>query len=188
MRQIMHDYQEVCARVIKQFDGHIAKYLGDGILVYFGYPLAHEDDARRAVKAGLKIIEAVSELPLNYRELEITNQVRIGIHTGLVIAGEMGIEEKREPMAIIGETPNIAARIQNLAEPNTVIISSATHKLVEGYFEFSSLDPQDVKGISHPITVYQVLREGDVQSPFEIAIKKGLTPLVGREQEVGILL
>ncbi|MEE8114230.1 MAG: adenylate/guanylate cyclase domain-containing protein, partial [Nitrososphaerales archaeon] len=189
LRDVIEDYQRACGDIISRHDGHIAKYLGDGLLVYFGYPMAHEDDAQRAVRAGLEIVEEIENLDSRLKkDIGLRLAVRLGIHTGLVVAGEMGTGEAREQMAIVGETPNIAARLQGLAEPNTVIISSTTHKLVEGYFEFSSLGPQHVKGISHPITVYQVLREGDVQSPFEIAIKKGLTPLVGREQEVGTLL
>jgi TOMM system kinase/cyclase fusion protein len=188
LRRIMQDYQKVSEKVIKKYGGHVAKYLGDGILVYFGYPQAHEDDARRAVGAGLEIIESLSELPGSYRDIEVKSQVRIGIHTGLVIAGEMGTHEKPEPMAVIGETPNIAARLQSLAEPDTVLISSSTYKLVEGYFECTDLGTQELKGISKPVTVYRADREAEISSPIEMAISKGLTPLVGRSHELGILL
>jgi TOMM system kinase/cyclase fusion protein len=203
MRQVMEEYQEACAKVIRRFEGYIAKYLGDGILIYFGYPKAHEDDAQRAVRAGLEIVGGVGamsyassaqpstrtthESPVQPRSNE-TLQVRIGIHTGLVVAGEMGIKEKPETMAIVGETPNIAARVQEIAEPNSVLISSSTHKLVEGYFEFANLGPQKLKGISSPITVYRAIKESDVRSRLEIAVSRGLTPLIGREQELGLLL
>ncbi len=188
MRELMQEYQEACAKVVKRYEGYIAKYLGDGILVYFGYPKAHEDDAHRAVRAGLEIIGAILEWPLPNIGLQGSLQVRIGVHTGLVVAGEMGIKEKRETMAIVGETPNIAARLQDLAEPNAVIMSSSTHKLVEGYFECTELGPQTLKGLSSPITVYRAIKESDVQSRLEIAVSKGLTPLIGREQEVELLL
>lgn len=202
LRDIVRSYQETCAEVIENYDGYVAQYLGDGLLVYFGYPLAHEDDAQRAVRAGLEIVGAVGamsfassarpttrtthESPLQSR-LNQSLQLRIGIHTGLVVAGEMGGGKRRDPMAIVGETPNIAARLQGLAEPNTVVISAATYRLVEGLFEYKSLGTQPLKGISTPIDVYQVLGASGVHSRFEVAIAKGLTPLIGREHEVDIL-
>jgi len=152
--------------------------------VYFGYPLAHEDDAQRAVRAGLEIVSAVRKVPVQDEEL----QVRIGIHTGLVVVGEMGGDKKRDTSAIVGETPNIAARLQGLAKPNTVVMSSATYHLVEGLFEYQDLGPHTLKGLSNPMQLYQVMRVSDVRSRFEVAVSKGLTPLVGREQEVGLLL
>ena len=186
LREVIRSYQEVCAEVIDRFDGYIGKYLGDGLLVYFGYPLAHEDDAQRAVRTGLEIVGAVRE-PLHTR-LQQPLQVRIGIHTGLVVMGEMGGGKKRDPMAIVGETPNTAARLQGLAEPNTVVISSATYPLVEGLFECHDLGMHALKGISSPMRVYLVICESGVWSRFEVSATKGLTPLVGREQEVGLLL
>ncbi|HKA52520.1 MAG TPA: AAA family ATPase, partial [Candidatus Binatia bacterium] len=114
-------------------------------------------------------------------------QVRIGIHTGLVVAGEMGGGDTREPLAIVGETPNIAARVQGIAEPDTVVISEATARLVQGLFECHARGPQALKGVSTPVPVYRVLRESDVQSRFEVAVRTGLTPLVGREEELGLL-
>lgn len=188
LRDIVRSYQEACAEIINNHNGYIGQYLGDGLLIYFGYPLAHEDDAQRAVRAGLEIVEAMHELPLHNSQLQRPLQVRIGIHTGLVVAGEMGGGNRREPMAIVGETPNIAARLQGLAEPNTVLISGATHKLVEGFFEYTNLGMHTLKGISTRMEVYQVLQESGLYSRFEAAVTKGLTPLVGREQEVGILL
>ena len=187
LHEVVRDYQHVSAEVISRFEGHIAQYLGDGLLVYFGYPLAHEDDAQRAVRAGLGIVDAMRELPqrLNVR-LSHSVQVRIGIHTGLVVVGEMGGGGKREQLAL-GDTPNLAARLQGLAEPDAVIVSGATYHLSEGFFAYHSLGPVTVKGISAPVEVYQVLEESGVQSRFEVATRTGLTPLVGREQEVGLL-
>jgi class 3 adenylate cyclase len=136
LREVLRAYQQTCADVAGRFEGHVAKYIGDGLLVYFGYPQAHEDDARRAVSAGLGIVEGIGALN---RELVGSHGVelgiRVGIHTGLVVAGEMGGGETRDADAIVGETPNIAARLEGLATPNTVVMSAATHRLVEGLFD-----------------------------------------------------
>ncbi|MDA2921309.1 AAA family ATPase, partial [Desulfobacterota bacterium AH_259_B03_O07] len=188
LHKVMNSYQEACAEVISNLEGLVAKYLGDGILVYFGYPKAHEDDAQRAVRAGLGIVQAVRGLPLPHKQLKQNLEIRIGIHTGLVMVGELGVGNTRESMGIVGETPNIAARLQGLAEPNTVVISKATHQLIEGLFICKSPGSQTIKGISQPMQVYQVLQESGVQSRFEVALSKGLTPLVGRVQEVDLLL
>src|SRR5712692_1159536 len=164
-----------------------AKYLGDGVLIYFGYPIAHEDDAARAVRAGLGIIEAMQHLPLLPLQLPSPLQVRVGIHTGVVVAGEMGSGPYREERAIVGETPNIAARLQEQAQPNSVVISPATYRLVTGLFECQELGTQTLKGLSTPLAMYQVLAESDIQSRFEAAVQKGLTPLVGRAEELELL-
>jgi class 3 adenylate cyclase len=186
LREVVRAYQQVSAEVISRFEGHIAQYLGDGLLVYFGYPVAHEDDAQRAVRAGLGIVGAIQELFLPNIRLPHPLQVRIGIHTGLVVVVEMGGGGKREQLAL-GETPNIAARLQGLAEPDTVVLSAATQRLVAGLFECQELGPQPLKGLSIPLTVYRVVGEGIVHSRFEAAVSKGLTPLVGREEELGLL-
>ncbi|MBI3756848.1 MAG: AAA family ATPase [Deltaproteobacteria bacterium] len=199
LRDVVRTYQETCTVVIQRYDGYIAQHLGDGLLVYFGYPAAHEDDAVRAVRAGLEIIQ---ELPrLNEQTtanvgarrrraptaLTTTSlQVRIGIHTGLVVIGEIGASEKREMLAL-GETPNLAARLQGLAEPDTVVISQATYRLVQGLFESQSLGPQTLKGISTPMPVYRVSGEGGAQSRFEAMVQTGLTPLLGRAEELALL-
>jgi len=188
LRQVMKVYQEACAEVITRFDGHIAKYLGDGLLVYFGYPMAHEDDAQRAVRAGLEMVEAIHELPLQNKQIQENLQVRIGIHTGLVIVGEMGGGDAHEPMAIVGDTPNISARLQELASTNSVVVSSVTYQLIQGFFNCELLGSYTLKGFSQPMELYHVIKETGVQSRFEVAATKGLTPLVGREQEIGILL
>jgi class 3 adenylate cyclase len=187
LRGVVRAYQEASAGVIGRFEGHIAQYLGDGLLVYFGYPVAHEDDAQRAVRTGLEIVGTMQELPRHLNvPLPWPLQVRIGIHTGLVVVGEIGSSEKREMLAL-GETPNIAARLQGLAEPDTVVLSAATQRLVAGLFECQDLGPQMLKGISAPLSVYRVVGEGAVHSRFEAAVNKGLMPLVGREEELGLL-
>ncbi|HEV8711705.1 MAG TPA: adenylate/guanylate cyclase domain-containing protein [Candidatus Binatia bacterium] len=199
LREVVRAYQETCTAVIHRFDGYIARYVGDALLVYFGYPAAHEDDAQRAVRTGLGIVAALPQLNARLQSAagvqlrlgpsteHIPLQVRIGIHTGLVVVGELGGRDYREAMAL-GETPNIAARLQGLAEPDTVVISAATSRLVAGLFAFRTFGPQTLKGVSTPIEVYHVLGESGVQSRFEVAVSTGLTPLIGREQEVGLLL
>src|SRR5262249_47608866 len=130
--EVIQGYRQTCAAVISRFGGHLAKYLGDGLLVYFGYPLAHEDDAQRAVRAGLEIVGTIHELPPQNTQLRKPLQVRVGIHTGLVVAGEMGVGDQPEPLAIVGETPNLAARLQqDIAQPDTVVISTATYHMVQ---------------------------------------------------------
>jgi class 3 adenylate cyclase len=187
LRDVIQAYQHACVAVITRFEGHVAKYLGDGVLAYFGYPIAHEDDAARAVRAGLGIVEAIQELSVQNIRLADPLQVRIGIHTGLVVAGEMGSGEYREQLAIVGETPNIAARLQEKAAPNSVVISPTTYRLVTGLFECQDLGPQALKGISQPVLTYRVVRESETKSRFEVAVSTGLTPLIGREHEVELL-
>jgi class 3 adenylate cyclase len=151
-RAVVRAYHETCAGAIGRYAGHTAQHLGDGLLVYFGYPAAHEDDAQRAVRTGLEILAGLqslnAQLPATIKaRLPHPIQVRIGVHTGLVVIGEIGSSEKREILAL-GETPNIAARLQGLAEPDTVVISGATYHLVQGLFECQDRGPQELKGIS----------------------------------------
>ena len=187
LREVVRAYQAACAEVIQRFDGHIAQYLGDGLLVYFGYPQAHEDDAQRAVRAGLGIIAALAGLNTRLAQSQgVRLAVRLGIHTGLVVVGEMGSGVRREQFAL-GETPNLAARLQGLAAPNTVVISAATWHLVQAYFSYHDLGTHALKGVATPVQVYHVLRESGVQSRLDVAVPRGLTPLVGREHEVGLL-
>ena len=189
LREVVRAYQQVCANAVSRYDGHIAKYMGDGMMACFGYPTAHEDDAIRATHAGLGIIDGMSQLNANLgREKDFSLEVRVGIHTGLVVAGEMGSGQTREELAVVGETPNIASRLEGVAEPNTVVISSATHNLVEGYFLCQPLGPRTLKGVSRPVEMHRVIGESGAQSRLDIASARGLTPLVGREQEVGLLL
>lgn len=188
LRDVFLAYQDLCAKAIANAEGYIARYLGDGVLIYFGYPQAHEDDARRAVSSGLRILEALQRLnPQMMKKWGERLSVRIGIHTGLVVIGEMGVREAPDPMAIVGETPNIAARLQSLAQPNTVVISAATQHLVSGFFECQRLEQQKLKGISDPLTIFQILRESKAKSRFAVAEKSGLTPLVNRNAETALL-
>src|SRR5215831_7035105 len=188
LREVVRAYQATCAKVIARFEGHIAQYLGDGLLVYFGYPRAHEDDAQRAVRAGLGMVEAIGQLntrPGQERGVQLA--VRLGIHTGLVVVGEVGGDTRHEHLAL-GETPNLAARLQGLAAPNTVVISAATVPLLGGFFACQVLGMHRLKGIAQPIEVYQVRYESMARSRLEAAGSTGLTPLVGREQEIRLLL
>jgi class 3 adenylate cyclase len=187
LREVVRAYQETCAKVIARFEGHIAQYLGDGLLVYFGYPLAHEDDAQRAVRAGLGIVEALGQLNICLgQERGVHLAVRLGIHTGLVVVGEVGSGTRQEQLAL-GETPNLAARLQGLVAPDTVVISAVTLQLLGGFFTCQSLGTPPLKGLAQPVEVYQVLYESTARSRLEAAGSTGLTPLVGREQEVGLL-
>ena len=188
LREVVRAYQDTCAKVIARFEGHIAQYLGDGLLVYFGYPLAHEDDAQRAVRAGLGMIEAVGQLNTRLgQERGVQLAVRLGCHTGLVVVGEVGSGTRQEQLAL-GETPNLAARLQGLAAPNTLVISAATLQLLRGFFACQSLGTPLLKGFAQPLEVYQVLAESTARSRLDAMGSTGLTPLVGREQEVGLLL
>jgi class 3 adenylate cyclase/predicted ATPase len=190
LREVVHVYQGVCAAAIDRFAGHIAQYLGDGVLAYFGYPVAHEDDAARAVRAGLEIAAAVQGRPAPFPSGGAAGspplQVRIGVHTGVVVVGDVGAGGKRERLAL-GDTPNVAARVQGLAEPNTVVISAATYRLIRGLFECQELGTHTLKGVSAPLALYRVVGEGEAGSRFEVAVRTGLTPLVGREGEIELL-
>ena len=187
-RDIVRAYQQACAEVIQRFDGYIAQYLGDGLLVYFGYPQAHEDDAQRAGRPDLGILDAMG--PLNARleqERGMRLAVRVGVHTGPVVVGTMGGGNRQEQLAL-GDTPNIAARLQGLAAPNTVVVSAATLGLIEGFFTCQALGEHALKGVEEPLRVYQLLAESGAQTRLDVVTPRGLTPLVGREQEVGLLL
>lgn len=187
LRDLVRAYQQACAEVVQKFEGHIAQYLGDGLLVYFGYPRAHEDDAQRAVRAALGIVDALEGLNVRLRrERDARLAVRVGIHTGLVVVGEIGAGARHEHLAL-GETPNLAARLQTIAESDTVVISSATHRLIERWFACRDLGLHSAKGVSTPLRVYRVVNERDAPSSFE-AVSARLTALVGRAQEVGLLL
>jgi class 3 adenylate cyclase len=187
LRAVVRAYQDTCAKVIARFEGHIAQYLGDGLLVYFGYPLAHEDDAQRAVRAGLGIVEALG--PPNTRLTQdhaVHVAVRLGIHTGLVVVGDVGGGTKQEQLAL-GETPNLAARLQGIAAPNTAVISATTFQLLGGFFACQPLGTPPLKGQTQPLAVYRVLYESMARSRLEAVGSTGWTPLVGREQEVALL-
>jgi len=187
LRDVILSYQQVCAQSVKKYDGYIAKYLGDGILIYFGYPIAHEDDALRSVYTGLKILLDMERLN---RDLEVTRGlqigVRMGIHTGLVVAGEMGSGDTIEELAIVGKTPNIAARLEGEAPKNSIAVSPATYRITKDAIEFCSLGKRSLKGIAEPMEVFQVtsVKEDDVISLQDEAYR---AHFVGREQELSLL-
>ena len=184
LREVISAYQKCVAETVQRFGGFVAKYMGDGVLVYFGYPQAHEDDAERAVRAGLELIAAVGAL-----KTSAPLQTRVGIATGLVVVGDLIGSGEAQERGIVGETPNLAARLQGIAEPNTVVIAESTRKLLGNLFELEDLGAQDLKGIA---------RAGDepgrpcdrasVESRFEALHASGLTELVGREEELELLL
>jgi class 3 adenylate cyclase/tetratricopeptide (TPR) repeat protein len=184
-REILSGYQHVCAQAVERFDGFVARYAGDGVVAYFGYPQAHEDSAQSAVHAGLGIHDGIVTLNRRLRDQHgISLRVRVGIHTGVVVAGEMGAGATRERLAIVGETPHIAARLESLAPPDTVLISDATRDLVEGYFVIESLGEKRLKGVSRPMAVHRVVRATGAVGRLEVVEARRLTPLVGRDHEL----
>jgi class 3 adenylate cyclase/predicted ATPase len=184
LREVYAAYHRAVAGVVGQFDGFVAKYMGDGVLVYFGYPRAHEDDAERAVRAGLGSIDAVGRLDVKSVKL----QVRIGIATGLVVVGDLIGEGSAQEQSVVGETPNLAARLQALAEPDAVVIAAGTRRLVGDLFDYHDLGAVEVKGIAAPVPAWQVLRPSVVASRFEALRGPALTRLVGRDEEIDLLL
>jgi tetratricopeptide (TPR) repeat protein len=174
--------------VIKRYEGHIGRYVGDALLVYFGYPAAHEDDAERAVRTGLGIVEAIKALNAEPGRSGVELAVRIGIASGLVVVGDIGTGERRERAAIVGETPNLAARLQGIAEPNAIVIGAATQSLVDGLFVCDDLGPQTLKGISQPVAAFRVREASGALSRFEAKARHGLAALVGREEETALLV
>ncbi len=185
MSGLIRRYQDACAGAIARFDGYLAKFMGDGVLAYFGYPQAHEDSAERAVRAGLAIVDAVRAIE---RPDHAPLETRVGIATGLVVVGEIIGSGAAREKAIVGETPNLAARLQALAEPNCVLVSQSTHRLVGRRFESRSLGDQTLKGFADPVPAWQVVREADTASRFAAARAASLGPFVGRTQEIGLLL
>ena len=184
LRGLIAAYQRAVADVVRSFDGFVAKYMGDGVLVYFGYPRAHEDDAERAVRAGLSIIDAVGRLDVESVKL----QARVGIATGLVVVGDLIGEGSAQEQSVVGETPNLAARLQTLAEPDAVVVAAGTRRLVGDLFEYRDLGAVDVKGIAAPVRAWQVLRPSAVVSRFEALRGSALSRLVGRDEEIDLLL
>ena len=183
LREVISAYQKCVAGLVGRFGGFVAKYMGDGVLVYFGYPQAHEDDAERAVRAGLGLVGAVSDL----RTWAVL-QTRVGIATGLVVVGDLIGSGASQEQAIVGETPNLAARLQGVAEPNSVVIAESTRKLVGNLFELEDLGAKDLKGIAGPVRAWAALRPASVESRFEAFHATGLTDLVGRQEELEMLL
>ena len=177
-------YQNAVAGETLRFEGHIAKFMGDGVLAYFGWPQAHEDDAERAVRAGLALVQTVGALEVAGRRLA----ARIGIATGLVVVGEPVGEGEAQERAVVGETPNLAARLQGLAAPGSVVISQATRRLVGGLFELSDLGPTRIKGFPEPVAAFVVEGEGSADGRFEALHGHRVTPLIGREHELSMLM
>ena len=182
LREIISAYQKCVAETVERFGGFVAKYMGDGVLVYFGYPQAHEHDAERAVRAGLELVAAVGVL-----KTHVPLQTRVGIATGLVVVGDLIGSGASQEQAIVGETPNLAARLQGDAEPNAVVVAESTRKLVGNLFELQDLGARDLKGISGPVKAWAALRPSSSESRFDALHAGGLTELVGREEELDLL-
>jgi len=183
LREVISAYQKTVTETVSRFGGFIAKYMGDGVLIYFGYPRAHEDDAERAVRAGLQLIAAVSAL-----KMAVPLQTRIGIATGLVVVGDLVGSGVAQEHGIVGETPNLAARLQALAGPNMVVIAEGTRRLLGNLFEFDDLGAKDLKGIAGSVRAWAALRASSAQGRFEALHTAGLTEMVGREEELELLL
>src|SRR5713226_6593280 len=183
LREVIGAYHRCVDETVDHFDGFVAKYMGDGVLVYFGYPRAHEDDGERAVRAGLALIEVVGRLDPTEKL-----QVRVGIDTGLVVVGDLIGAGEAQERGVVGETPNLAARLQTLTEPNTVVIGPRTRGLLGNLFEYHDLGTIKIKGFADPVHAYRVVRLSAIDSRFEALHPAALTPLVGREEEIELLL
>lgn len=182
LHELVSAYQHAARQVIQRYEGYVAQYLGDGILAYFGYPAAHEDDAMRGVRAGLDILAEIGAL-----QTRVPVQVRIGMHTGPVVIGSIGEGLRTEQLAL-GKTPNIAARVQGAARPHTLAISGDTLRLVQGLFDCEDLGTQNLKGIAEPVRLYQVMQQGRARDRFDVLLEQGLAPMQGREREMQMLL
>jgi class 3 adenylate cyclase len=183
LREVISAYQKCVTDTVRRFGGFVAKYMGDGVLVYFGYPEAHEHDAEQAVRAGLELIAAVNALTSG-----ASLQTRVGIATGLVVVGDLIGSGDAQERGIVGETPNLAARLQALAEPNMVVIAEGTQRLLGNLFELQDLGPKDLKGIAGPVRAWAALRASSAEGRFDALHTTGLTALVGREEESELLL
>ncbi len=184
LRAVIGAYHRCVAAVIEGSGGFVAKYMGDGVLAYFGYPRADEHDAERAVRAGLKLVEKVAGLDT---VAAVRLQVRVGIATGLVVVGDLIGQGMSQEQAVVGETPNLAARLQALAEPGTVVIAPGTRRLTGGLFEYADLGAVALRGLGAPVMAARVLRESAAESRFEALHGRELTPLVGRDEELALL-
>jgi predicted ATPase/class 3 adenylate cyclase len=185
LRDLIRAYQDACAGAVSRYEGYVARYVGDGLLVYFGFPRAHEDDAERAVRAARAILDAVARLPMDG---DRSAEVRVGIATGLVVVGDIVGEGASQESTVVGETPNLAARLQGLAGPNAIVIGASTHELLGDQFEFGDLGPQALKGISGPVQAWTVRGERTLESRFEARHPGELGTFVGRDQEVELLV
>jgi class 3 adenylate cyclase len=175
LREVISVYQKCVAETVLHFGGFVARYVGDGALVYFGYPHAHEDDAERAVRAGLELISVVAGL-----KTRAPQQVRVGIATGVVVVGHLIPSGESEERGMVGETPNLAARLQSIAEPNMVVVAESTRRLLGSFFQLEDLGMRGLKGIAGPVRAWAVLQASSVASRFEAFHASGLTELVGR--------
>jgi len=185
MREVIRAYQDAVSGEVARYDGFIAKFMGDGVLAYFGFPRAHEDDAERAVRAGLDIAGVVATLDTRAK---VSLNVRIGVATGIVVVGDLVGQGSAQEQPVVGETPNLAARLQALAEPGSVVIAESTRRLLGGTFELKSLGLQTLKGLDAPVPAWVVLCEAENVSRFEAKRPQAMTPFVGREHEVALLL
>ena len=184
LREVISAYQKCVAETVRRFGGFVAKYMGDGVLIYFGYPQAHEDDAERAVRAGLELDRGGRCA----QDRRASLQTRVGIATGLVVVGDLIGSGEAQERGIVGETPNLAARLQGIAEPNMVVIAEGTRRLLGNLFELEDLGAKDLKGIAGPVRAWAALRASSVEGRFEALHAAGLTALVGREEELELLL
>jgi class 3 adenylate cyclase len=183
LREVISAYQRCVTETVRRFGGFVANYMGDGVLVYFGYPQAHEDDAERAVRAGLELVAAVGGL-----KTHVALQTRVGIATGLVVIGDLSGSGHLQESGIVGETPNLAARLQSIAEPNTVVIGDGTRRLLGKLFELEDLGLKDLKGIGRAVNCWMALRLSSAEGRFEALRTGGMTELVGRQEELDLLM
>jgi class 3 adenylate cyclase len=184
LRGIISAHHHCCTELVERNGGFVAKYMGDGVLAYFGYPQAHEHDAERAVRAALALVEAVPKLEI---AASASLQVRVGIATGLVVVGDLIGAGAAQEQAVVGETPNLAARLQALAEPGAVVIASSTRRLTGGLFAYRDLGSVALKGFAENVPAWQVLGAGTAESRFE-ALRMTTTPLIGRGEELDLLM
>ncbi|HWC18098.1 MAG TPA: adenylate/guanylate cyclase domain-containing protein, partial [Terriglobales bacterium] len=184
LRRILHDFQRCCCDVIRRYEGHIARFMGDGVLAYFGFPTAHEDDAERAARAALDMVESVTVLAAQIAE---KLKVRIGIASGLVVVGDLIGEGPASEFALVGDAPNLAARLQALAEPNQILVAPRTRHLLGRLFEYADLGQQKIKGFERPVHVWRVLAPSSLSSRFEARTSSHVTPLIGRQAELHLL-
>src|SRR4030095_9496144 len=185
LREVIGAYHRCVAKTVARFDGFVAKYIGDGGRVYFGYPQAHEHDAERAVRAALKLSVKIAELRPHP---SVRLQLRVGIATGLAVVGDLVGSGEAQERGIVGETPNLAARLQVFADPDAVVVDQSTRNLIGALFECRDLGRVEMKGLAEPVQAWQVLRASAIESRFEALRLSALTPLVGREEELELLL
>lgn len=182
-RDLLRSYQTTTNAVVRRYDGHVANYIGDGVLAYFGYPTTHEDDARRAVKAGLDLLVDLREVAADAKRRHgLDFAVRIAVHTGMVVRADMGPPERPDHDAVVGEAPNVAARLQDSAQPGTLVISGDTRRLVQGYFNLESLGNLELRGVPYAVEAYSVTGEAAVAGPLEA--QRDLSPFVNRHDEL----